>query len=100
MIMYHHIEEANTHTHKGDMIMANPYELRYEIYQQAQQRLTDEFYQEHSLWQDFEDWKRDREAEGNTVSVKSPVSCRPKFPNHDQILVEAEKIYEFVQKKN
>ena len=40
--------------------MANPYELRYDIYQQASQRLMDKFYQDHALWQDFEEWKRDR----------------------------------------
>ena len=33
--------------------MANPYELRYDIYQQASQRLMDKFYQDHALWQDL-----------------------------------------------
>ena len=80
--------------------MANPYELRYNIYQEAKQLLMDKFYQSHSLWQDFEDWKREQELEGATVTAKSPVAIQPEFPTHEEILVEAEKIYEFVQKKN
>ena len=80
--------------------MANPYELRYYIYQQAQHRLIDKFHNEHDMWHLFEEWKRDREADGDTVSATSPVPQRPDFPSHEQILVEAEKIYEFVQKKN
>ena len=81
------------------MTNKNPYELRYEIYQQALQRLMDRFYQDHALWSDFEDWKRDREADGEKIIAVSPVSERPSFPNHEEILVEANKIYEFVQQK-
>ena len=80
--------------------MANPYELRYDIYQQAQQRLMDKFYQDHALWQDFEGWKREQELDGATVTAKSPVAIRPSFPTHEEILVQAEKIYEFVQQKS
>jgi hypothetical protein len=80
--------------------MKNPYELRYEIYQQAQQRLMDKFYQDHALWQDFEDWKRDREADGTKVTAICPVKVRPDFPTHEEILVEANKIYDFVQQSN
>jgi len=79
--------------------MANPYELRYEIYQNASQRLMDKFYQDHSLWQDFDCWKRDQEADGNTVAAVSPISERPKFPSHEEIIIETEKIYKFVQQK-
>ena len=78
--------------------MANPYELRYDIYQQASQRLMDKFYQDHALWQDFEEWKREREADGDTVTATCPVKSRPEFPTHEDILQEAEKIYTFVQK--
>ena len=80
--------------------MANPYELRYDIYQQASQRLTDKFYQDHALWQDFEDWKREREANGDTITATCPVKGRPEFPTHEAVLCEAEKIYSFVQKKD
>ena len=80
--------------------MANPYELRYSIYQEAQHRLMDRFHNDHDMWFQFEEWKRDREADGDTVSATSPVPQRPDFPSHEQILVEAEKIYEFVQKKS
>ena len=79
--------------------MANPYELRYDIYQQASQRLMEEYHQDHALWQDFDFWKRDQEAEGNTVTAICPVKVRPDFPTHEEILVEAEKIYNFVQQK-
>jgi len=87
-----------THT-QGDKFMKNPYELRYEIYQQAHQRLMDKFYQDHEQWSNFEDWKRDRETEGDKVTAVSPVSERPNFPSHEEILVEANKIYDFVQHK-
>tara|TARA_Y100000034_G_C6659379_1_gene288998 strand:+ start:189 stop:470 length:282 start_codon:yes stop_codon:yes gene_type:complete len=92
--------KPNTHTHKGDMIMANPYELRYDIYQQAQNRLTEMFQNNHDMWYQHEEWKREQEAEGNTVTAVSPVAKRPTFPTHEEILVEAEKIYKFVQQKD
>ena len=78
----------------------NPYELRYEIYQSARQRLMDKFYQDHALWQDFDCWKRDLEAEGGTVTAVNPIKIRPAFPTHENILEEAEKIYDFVQQKD
>ena len=78
----------------------NPYELRYEIYQQAQGRLMDRYFQDHALWDGFDCWKRDLEADGGTVTAVSPIKVRPQFPTHEQILEEAEKIYDFVQKKD
>jgi len=81
------------------MTNKNPYELRYEIYQQAQSRLMDKFYQDHALWQDFEEWKRDKEADGNKITATCSVKIRPPFPTHENILEEAEKIYDFVQQK-
>ena len=80
--------------------MANPYELRYEIYQQATNRLMDKWNKDHDIWEQFEEWKREQEADGNNVTAISPVAERPKFPEHEEIMVETEKIYEFVQKKN
>jgi len=80
--------------------MANPYELRYEIYQQATNRLMDKWNKDHDIWEQFEEWKREQEADGNNVTAISPVTERPKFPEHEEIMVETEKIYEFVQKKN
>ena len=80
--------------------MANPYELRYNIYQDAQQRLVDKFNNDHDMWFQYEEWKREQELDGATITAKSPVAIRPEFPTHEEILVEAEKIYEFVQKKN
>mgnify|MGYP006238193545 CR=1 FL=1 len=38
-------------------------------------------------------------ATGGTVTATAPVKIRPQFPTHKQILVEAEKIYYFVQQK-
>jgi len=81
------------------MTNKNPYELRYEIYQQAQQRLMDKFHNDHDIWYQFEDWKREREADGDKITAVSPVPNRPSFPSHEEILVEAEKIYDFVQQK-
>jgi len=80
--------------------MANPYELRYDIYNTAKDRLMDRFHQDHAIWQDFDGWKRDREADGDVITATSPVPQRPEFPTHEEVLEEAEKIYEFVQKKN
>ena len=77
----------------------NPYELRYEIYQQASQRLMDRYFQDHALWDGFDCWKRDLEADGATVTAICPIKVRPAFPTHEQILEEAEKIYDFVQQK-
>jgi len=72
--------------------MANPYELRYDIYQNARQVLMDKFYNDHQVWND---WQFDEQAQG-----ECPVKERPKFPAHEEVLVEAEKIYDFVQQKN
>jgi len=80
--------------------MANPYELRYEIYQQATNRLMDKWQNDHSVWEQFEEWKREQEADGNTITAVSPVPKRPKFPEHEEIMVETEKIYKFVQQKS
>ena len=91
-------ETPNTHTLlKENKMATNPYELRYDIYQTAQGRLENKFYQDHGLWQDFDCWKRDQESEGGTVTATCPVKVRPQFPTHEQILEEAEKIYSFVQ---
>ena len=81
--------------------MANPYELRYNIYQEAQQRLMEKFNNDHDMWFQFEDWQRGALLDGlKTGTFTNPVPERPAFPTHEQILVEAEKIYEFVQKKS
>tara|TARA_Y100001937_G_scaffold60614_1_gene82973 strand:+ start:10033 stop:10278 length:246 start_codon:yes stop_codon:yes gene_type:complete len=78
----------------------NPYELRYEIYQQAESRLVDKYHQDHDVWQDFQCWKREQETEGVTVNSTCEIEVRPEFPTHEQILNEAEKIYDFVQRCN
>ena len=79
--------------------MANPYELRYDIYQSAKDRLNDRFQYEAGIWHNWNEWNREQEAEGKSPSAVSPVG-QPEFPTHEQILIEAEKIYSFVQKKN
>ncbi len=81
------------------MTNKNPYELRYDIYNTARDRLMDKYFQDNNEWQDFANWKRDREAEGDKITAVSPVAVRPSFPSHEEILVEAEKIYDFVQQK-
>jgi len=74
------------------MIMANPYELRYDIYQQARNAITEKFYNDYEVWNN---WQTDTMYSGDC-----PVKERPKLPTHEEVLVEAEKIYDFVQKKN
>ena len=80
--------------------MTNPYELRYSIYQGAQSRLVDKFNIDHHMWQEFHYWKREQELEGNKITVVPPIAEPPEFPTHEQVLVEAEKIYSFVQQSN
>ena len=72
--------------------MANPYELRYEIYNDAKSGLMEKFYNDYEVWNN---WQFDEQAQG-----ECPVKERPKFPIHEEVLIEAEKIYDFVQKKN
>jgi len=79
--------------------MKNPYELRYEIYNTAKERLMDKYFQDNSEWQSFQEWKRDVEAEGNTVTAIPTIPERPVYPSHEEILAEANKIYDFVQQK-
>ena len=77
--------------------MKNPYELRYDIYNTAKERLMDEYYQDNGEWQSFQEWKREQELEGVTITATCEVKSRPQFPTHEEILVEAEKIYHFVK---
>tara|TARA_Y100001963_G_scaffold17761_1_gene21968 strand:- start:4875 stop:5114 length:240 start_codon:yes stop_codon:yes gene_type:complete len=79
--------------------MKNPYELRYEIYNTAKERLMDKYYQDNSEWQSFHEWKRDRELNGEKITSVSAINERPSFPTHEEILVEANKIYGFVQQQ-
>ena len=69
--------------------MTNPYELRYDIYQQARSTLMDKFHSDHALW---ENWQFDEQVTG-----ECPIGERPSFPTHEEVLVEAENIYEFVK---
>ena len=62
--------------------MATPFELRFEIYREARQRLMDEYYANIDLWKDA---KRKYE---------------PDFPTQTQVEEEAKKIYEFVKKQD
>lgn len=66
--------------------MSNPFELRFQIYNQAQERLLSKYYSEVSIWES-----------GKERGENSP---RPIFPTHETILAEAEKIYAFVQTKD
>jgi len=72
--------------------MANPYELRYSIYNDAKQGLMEKFYNDYEVWNN---WQFDAQAPGDC-----PITKRPEVPTHEEVLEEAEKIYEFVQKKN
>ena len=72
--------------------MSTPYDLRFEIYNAAKDRLTEQYYQDA---QAYTEWNRiNSDFEG-----KCPVDKHPSFPDHEEIREEAEKIYEFVQTK-
>jgi hypothetical protein len=66
--------------------MSTPYDLRFSIYNQAQERLMSKYYS------DLDVWRFGKEQADHYD--------RPSFPTHEQILEEAEKIYEFVQRKD
>jgi len=73
--------------------MTNPYELRYDIYNNARTALTDKFYNDYEVWNNWQF------AEPTGRYGECPVKERPVLPTHEEVLVEAEKIYSFVQKK-
>lgn len=73
------------HTQKG-LDMSNPYDLRFQIYTQAQGLLEGKYYAEMSHWE---------RLDSKGVNQSDP----PVWPTHEQILAEAEKIYTFVQKQ-
>jgi hypothetical protein len=75
--------------------MANPYELRYSIYNDAKQGLMDKFYNDYEVWSN---WQFDT-IEPH-MAGECPIKQRPTTPTHEEVLVEAEKIYSFVQKKD
>lgn len=65
--------------------MSNPFELRFNIYRQSEDRLLQKYYSDVSIWE--------------AGKERGENSRRPTFPTHDEILSEAEKIYDFVQDK-
>jgi hypothetical protein len=60
---------------------SNPYELRQHLLEQAQRILTENY---HCTVQNCRD---------------KGVACTSKFPTTEDIILEAEKLYAFVQKK-
>ncbi len=68
---------------------SNPYELRAELLKQAEGILTQRY---HSMLEEIR-WKIDRNLSGpGDVEFPSP-------PNTDDIIAEAERLYQFVQTK-
>lgn len=65
--------------------MSNPFELRFSIFTQAEGRLLQKYYSDLSIWESGKE--------------RGENSRRPIFPTHEDILNEAEKIYDFVQNK-
>ena len=65
--------------------MSNPFELRFSIFTQAEGRLLQKYYSDVSIWESGKE--------------RGENSRRPTFPTHEDILNEAEKIYDFVQNK-
>ena len=66
--------------------MSNPFELRFNIYRQSEERLLQKYYSDVSIWE--------------AGKERGENSSRPIFPTHETILAEAEKIYAFVQTKD
>ena len=66
--------------------MSTPYDLRFSIYNQAQERLMAKYYSDLDICRFGNEQEKDYD--------------RPAFPTHEQILEEAEKIYQFVQRKD
>jgi len=74
--------------------MSNPYELRYSIYNDAKSGLMDKFYNDYEVWNNWQF------ADPAGRYGECPITERPEVPTHELILVEAEKIYSFVQKND
>jgi len=72
--------------------MSNPYQLRFDIWQEAKSNLLDQFYADNEVWQNWQ-------SADNHMVGDCPVKKRPQFPTNEQIREEAEKIYDFVQQK-
>lgn len=63
-----------------------PFELRFEIYKTALERLKEKYHTEFEVW-------RVRTSKG--YAGETP----PRFPTVDQVIAEATAVYEFVQTK-
>ena len=72
--------------------MSNPYQLRFDIWQEAKQGLMDAYYSDYEVWNN---WQFDPSAKGDC-----PIKSKPAFPTNAEIRTEAEKIYDFVQQKD
>ena len=70
----------------------NAYEIRADILNQAQGLLHSKYDREMSIWEQTR--TRDPES-GKIIDDKD----RPEFPSTDAILVEANKLYSFVDQK-
>ena len=75
-----------THKHTQRRKQMTPYELRFEIFKQAQNLADQEF---HTVWQSV-----DRKNEMDGTSLKYPT-----YPTYDDIEKLAEKINSFVSSK-
>ncbi len=85
---------TQTQTHKGGHTMSNrnAYEIRADILNQAQGLLHTKYEREISIWEQTR--TRDPES-GKIIDDKD----RPEFPTVEAILVEANKLYSFVDQK-
>ena len=82
LAIYLHRDNQSLHTTHTEKIMAlNPYELRQHLLQQAQRILTDAYHVERDNCRD------------------AGKQCPAPFPTTEDIIKEAEKLYQFVQKK-
>ena len=70
----------------------NAYEIRTEILSMAQGFVMDKFHNQHQKWQD----STDRHPETGAILSTND---SPTYPSSNDILLEAEKLYSFVESK-
>lgn len=70
----------------------NAYEIRTEILSMAQGFVMDKFHNQHQKWQD----STDRHPETGAILSTND---SPTYPSSNDILLEAEKLYSFVDGK-
>jgi len=73
----------------------NPYELRFDIYSAAENRLQQRYCDE------LDDFRRNSNDNINNLAISdTTTNIRPKFPSLEEVFDEASKIKSFVENKD